>query len=43
MVKLSNSNKLTAVLRYLEGNESYRDIATELGIDLGQISRGANG
>lgn len=37
MVKISDSNKHTAVLRYLEGKESYQDISNSLGVDCGDF------
>jgi transposase len=37
MVKLSNSNKLDAVLRYIDGKESYQDISSSLGVDDGDL------
>ncbi|WP_212964013.1 transposase, partial [Siminovitchia fordii] len=37
MVKISDSNKHTAVLRYLEGKESYQEISNSLGVDCGDF------
>ncbi|PLT32123.1 IS3 family transposase [Bacillus sp. V5-8f] len=37
MVKISDANKLCAVLRYLDGKESYKEISSSLGVDNGDL------